>query len=305
MDISSQMLTFVKVVENGSISAASRAVGQTPSAVSKQIGMLEDRIGHRLLHRTPVGVSVTAEGREFYEKCRAVAEKFREAEDHISSLDGPPRGKLKIASSVAFGKAQLIPALPGFLDLYPDVKLSLELTDRRVDLEAEDIDAAICFAEQLRNPNVIARKIMRNERVLCASPAYLGRHGTPKSFADLARHNCLRTSKIGGRNAWRAVIDGVDEAIDADGNFEGNSADVVFHAALNGLGIARLSTYLVIDKLRSGELVRVLPDYVQKNADIAVIFAEKRNLAPKIRAFVDFLVSRFDGQPSGAALETP
>lgn len=298
MDISSQMLTFVKVVEMGSISAASRAGGQTPSAVSKQIALLEGHVGHRLLHRTRIGVSPTDEGREIYEKCRIFAEKFHEAEAHILSLDGRPRGNLKVTSSVAFGKSQLIPNLSKFLDAYPEIKLTLELSDRRVDLEMEDIDAAIRFAEQLKNPNVIVRKIMQNERILCASPAYLKRYGTPQAFDELAAHNCLRTSSIGGRNAWHIVQDGTEHAINAGGNFEGNSADVVYRAALSGLGIARLSGYLVAHKIKSGELVRVLPDYVQKNADIAVIFAEKRLLAPKIRVFVDFLVNEFRGKRS-------
>ncbi len=296
METSSQMLVFVKVVENGSISAASRAAGQTPSAVSKQIGLLEDSIGHRLLHRTRNGVSLTAEGRDFYDRCRDVAVKVEEAVTHMRNLGDRPRGTLRVTSSVAFGKSQLVPALPEFLAAHPELTLSLELSDRRLDLGEEDIDVAIRFAEQLDDPRVIVRKIMENERVLCASPAYLERCGTPESFADLARFNCLRTSRIGGRNAWVATVDGVEHSIDATGNFEGNSADVVFNAALAGLGIARLSGYLVADSIASGRLVRVLPGYTQKNADIAVIFAQKRLLAPRTRAFVDFVTARFRGR---------
>jgi DNA-binding transcriptional LysR family regulator len=299
------MLAFVKVVENGSISAASRAGGQTPSAVSKQIGLLEEHVGHRLLHRTRTGVSLTAEGRDYFEKCKALARSFEEAEAHIQSLAGPPKGTLRVTSSVAFGKSQLIPALPEFLAQNPGIHLSLELTDRPVDLEAEDIDAAIRFAEQLDDPRAIVRKIMENERILCASPEFLARYGAPRTFADLANFNCLRTSDNGGRNAWRSVEDGEEVAIDANGNFECNSADVVYNAALAGLGIARLSSYLVADSIRSGTLVRVLPDYTQKNADIAVIFAERRLLAPRIRVFVDFLAQHFRGRgplaPEGAA----
>jgi DNA-binding transcriptional LysR family regulator len=295
------MLVFVKVVENGSISAASRVAGQTPSALSKQIGLLEDRIGHRLLHRTRSGVSLTAEGRDFYDRCRDVATRVEEAVTHMQNLGDRPRGVLKVTSSVAFGKSQLIPALPEFLAAHPDVTLSLELSDRRLDLEEEDIDAAIRFAEQIDNPQVIVRKIMDNERILCAAPAYLERSGTPETFADLARFNCLRTSRIGGRNAWVAVHDGVEESIDATGNFEGNSADVVFNATLAGLGIARLSNYLVADRIACGDLVRVLPAYTQKNADIAVIFAQKRLLAPRTRAFVDFLTARFRGRKAVSA----
>ncbi len=292
MDISAQMLVFAKVVEMGSISAASRSSGQTPSAVSKQIRHLEDHVGQRLLHRVAGGVSLTEEGRVFYEKCRALAEKFHEAEELISSLDGRPKGTLRVASPVAFGKTQLIPILPEFLGQHPELTLSLELTDRPVDLEEEDFDAAIAFAEKLDKPNVIARKIMENERVLCAAPSYIGRHGLPERFEDLARHNCLRGLHSGQSDAWQSRIDGRLVSVDASGNFVGNSADAVYRAALAGLGIARLSRYIVAAKLDSGELVHVLPDYAQVHADIAVTYADRRNLAPKIRVFVDFLSER-------------
>lgn len=284
------MITFVRVVESGSISAASRSSGQTPSAVSKQIGHLEDHVGHRLLHRRKTGVALTDEGRAFYEKCRAVADTFHEAQDHISSVSSQPRGILRVACSVAFGKSQLIGVLPEFLDRYRDITLSLELTDRQVDLDEEGFDVAVNFAEQLTNQNVIARRIMKNERILCASPGFIARHGTPDSFSDLVNFNCLRTSNVTGRNAWRAQLDDVEYTVDATGNFVGNSADAVFQAALAGLGVARLSTYLVADRIASGDLVRLCPAYTQKHADVAVIFADRRNLAPKIRVFADFLV---------------
>jgi DNA-binding transcriptional LysR family regulator len=134
---------------------------------------------------------------------------------------------------------------------------------------------------------------MRNERVLCAAPSFLETHGTPDSFGDLANFNCLRTSTNVARNAWHAELDGIAYDVDATGNFEGNSADAVFNAALAGLGIARLSTYIVADPIASGDLIQLFPAYAQPRADIAVTFAERRNLAPKTRALVDFLVTRF------------
>ena len=293
MEVSAQMLIFVKVAELGSISAASRSIRQTPSAISKQVGHLEDHVGCRLFHRTRTGVSLTQEGQQFYEKCRAVAEKFQEAEEHISSYNTSPRGALRIASSVAFGKTQLIPTLPAFTELYPEISVSLELTDRSVELEEENFDLSINFAEQITNPNVITRKIMENERIICASPEYLKRYGSPKIFSDLANFNCLRTSNITGRNAWHAELNGEKFTVDASGNFAGNSADAVYIAALAGMGIARLSTYIVEDKIASGELVRLFPDYKQKHADIAVIYAAKRNLSSKVRVFIDFLAQQF------------
>lgn len=296
MELSSQMLVFATVVEAGSFSAAARAVGQTPSAVSKQIGLLEDQVHYRLLNRTRTGVSPTHEGQAFYEKCKAMAEKFREAEDLITNLDGHPRGKLKVASSVAFGKSQLIPVLPEFLKQHPDIQVSLDLTDRDIDLQNEGFDATICFAEQRKNPDIISRRIMQSLRVLCASPAYLKQHGTPTSFADLDGHSCLRLSTNNARNCWRKP-DGDTPGFEAHGGFEGNSTDVVYRAALAGLGIARLPRYMTDAKFTTGELVHVMPEYALPSTDIAVMFASSRNLAPKTRAFIDFLVRQF-GKPA-------
>ncbi len=293
MDLSAQMLIFATVVERGSISAAARSMGQTPSAVSKQISLLEDHARFRLLNRTRIGVSPTQEGQEFYLKCQAMAEKFKEAEAHISNLDDAPRGKLRIASTVAFGKSQLIPALPIFLAKNLDVEVSLELTDRDIDLQTEGFDAAVSFAEQYKNPDVVVRRIMQSRRVLCAAPQYIERRGTPISFADLSKHNCLRIAGNSRRNAWNDDQTSGANPFDAVGDFEGNSTDVIFHAALAGIGIARLPSYLVDAKLQSGELLRVLPGYAPASTDIVVQFAGRRNLPPKTRAFIDFLVSEF------------
>lgn len=287
------MLIFATVVEHGSISAAARAIGQTPSAVSKQVSLLEDQVHYRLLNRTRTGVSPTQEGQEFYEKCKAMAEKYKEAEAMILNMDGVPRGTLRIVCSVAFGKSQLIPALPEFLDDFPEIQVSIELTDRSVDLQGEGLDAAICFAEQHKQPDIIARRIMQSRRVLCAAPAYLKRCGTPKDLGALSSHNCLRIAGDSTRNVWSSPAPFNDKVFEPAGRFEGNSTDVIYRAALAGLGIARLPCYLANQKFLSGELVHVLPQYAPASTDIVIMFADKRNLAPKTRAFIDYLVRRF------------
>lgn len=297
MDFSAQMLIFANVVEHGSISAAARSMGQTPSAVSKQIGLLEDQVHYRLLNRTRIGVSPTQEGQDFYEKCRAMADKFKEAEALILNLDGTPRGKLKIACTVAFGKSQLIPALPMFMKEFPEIEVSLDLTDRSIDLQSEGFDVAICFDAQDKNPDAVVRRIMQSKRVLCAAPSYLERNGTPANFAALANYNCLSIAGNRKRNYWSGGGDCQEQNVEAQGNFEGNSTDVIFHAALAGVGIARLPSYMVNQKFRSGELIHVLPTYSPPSTDIVVLFAERRNLAPKIRVFVDFLVATFREAP--------
>ena len=287
------MLIFANVVEQGSISAAARSIGQTPSAVSKQIGLLEDHVHYRLLNRSRTGVSTTLEGEEFYDKCKAMADKFKEAEALITSFDGVPRGQLRIACTVAFGKSQLIPALPDFMDENPEVQVSLDLTDREIDLQSEDLDAALCFAEQRKIPDIVARRIMNSRRVFCAAPSYLERHEMPTNFIELAKHNCLRVAGNRNRNSWDmgGLADGVD--FEAQGNFEGNSTDVIFRATLAGVGIARLPCYMADKKFLSGELIHVMPEYAPPSTDIVVMFAHRRNLAPKTRAFVDYLVRRF------------
>jgi len=293
MDISAQMLIFASVVERGSISAAARAMGQTPSAVSKQIGLLEDHVHHRLLNRTRTGVLPTQEGQEFYQKCKAMAEKFEEAEALILNLDGTPRGQLKIASTVAFGESQLIPTLPKFMAQNPEVHVSLDLTDREVDLQDEGYDAVVCFNELNTRPDIIVRRIMHSRRVLCAAPAYIKRCGTPANFDELNGHNCLRIAGNSKRNFWSQGDSENGSGFEAKGTFEGSNTDVVFRAALAGIGIARLPCYMADQKFQSGDLIHIMPDYSTASTDIVVMFAQKRNLAPKIRAFIDFLVDEF------------
>ncbi len=293
MDISAQMLIFASVVERGSISAAARSMGQTPSAVSKQIGLLEDHVHYRLLNRTRTGVTPTQEGAEFYQKCKAMAEKFKEAEALISNLDGTPRGQLKIASTVAFGKSQLIPVLPEFMEQNPEVQISLDLTDREVDLQGEGFDAVVCFNELNTQPDIMVRRIMYSRRVLCAAPAYIARFGEPKDFSELGQHNCLKIAGNSNRNIWIESQTERGPDFEATGNFEGSNTDVIFRAALAGIGIARLPCYLADQKFQSGELVHVMPDYSTVSTNIVVMFAAKRNLAPKTRAFIDFLVRAF------------
>lgn len=295
MDLPSHMILFTRVVDTGSFSAAARTLHQSPSAISRQIAQLEDRVGVRLVTRGQHGISLTEEGRAFHERCKIVAADIAETEDLLSSLGAEPRGTLRVVLTVAFGKAQILPILPEFLENLPDLRISLELTDRPIDLATEDVDVAVRFSEQIDDPNAISRKLATNRRVICAAPSYLERHGLPDTAADLGTHNCLRLTTATRWNEWD--LGNGNAALAVDGNFEANSADAVYHAALAGLGIARLSTYLVSRDIRSGRLVRILPDYEQDDSSIVAIYADRRNLAQKTRRFIDFLVERFEGEP--------
>jgi DNA-binding transcriptional LysR family regulator len=297
MELSSQMLLFAKVVESESFSAAARALNHSPSAVSRQIGHLEDRLGVRLVNRSKQGLSLTVEGRAFYERCAEVAARISDAEAYVVSMGAHPQGVLRIVATVAFAKAQVLPIMPQFLERNPDVHLSFELTDRPVDLAAENIDVAIRFTEQIDDSSVIARKLASNRRVICASPAYVERFGRPERAQDLAHHNCLRLSTVTRWNDWHLDEPDAGGPILLRGNFEANSADGIYHATLAGIGIARLSSYLVGDDIKSGRLVRLLPDYSDEGSDVFAIYSDKRNLAPKVRAFIDHLADHFGAVP--------
>lgn len=296
MDLPSQMILFARVVETGSFSAAARTLKQTPSAVSRQIRQLEDRIGLRLLTRTQHGIALTEEGRAFHERCSLVAADVAETEALLSGMGNRPQGTLRIVATVAFGKAQLMPILPRFLDAYPELRVALRLTDGPVSFGTDDVDIAIRFTEQVDDPDLIVRKLAPNRRVLCAAPSYVERHGTPRTPEELVEHNCLRLSSVASWNEWQ-FGDGAGGLARLDGNFEANSADAIYHAALAGLGIARLSTYLIGEDLRAGRLVRLLPGYVQEDSNIVAVYSERRNLAPKIRAFLDHMVGHFTPVP--------
>jgi DNA-binding transcriptional LysR family regulator len=265
--------------------------------VSRQIGHLEDRLGVRLLNRSKHGLSLTAEGREFSERCADVATKVSDAEAFVSSMGAHPQGVLRVIATVAFGKTQLLPIMPKFLRRFPDVEMSLELTDRPIDLASENIDVAIRFTEQIDDTSVVARKLAFNRRVICAAPSYLAEFGTPQSPKDLAQHNCLRLSTVTRWNEWNLDAALGEVSAPVKGNFEANSADGIYHAALAGVGIARLSTYLVGDDLEASRLIRILPEYSDGGSDIYAIYAEKRNLSPKVRAFIDYLVDWFGTVP--------
>ena len=269
----------------------------TPSAVSRQIGQLEDRLGTRLLNRSTRRISLTEVGRAFYTRCAEVSQNVQEAESLVLNMVDHPQGTLKVAATVAFAKAQLLPLLPRFLDANPDLKVLLDATDRPIDLVEEQVDVAIRFTEQIDDASVVSRKLATNRRVYVAAPDYVAKHGAPATPDDLAGHNCLRISTVEAWNTW-AFDSGADSwRLPIKGNFEANSADAIYYAVLAGVGVARLSTYLVNDALATGRLIRVLPEYADETSDILAIYSNRRNLSPNVRAFIDFFAEKFGPVP--------
>ncbi len=297
MDKATQMEVFVRVADTGGFSAAARTLRLTPSAVSKLIGRLEDRLGVRLFHRTTRSLSLTEEGRSFYERCVGILGEIEQAEAAISELHENVAGTLRITATVAFTRVHVLPLLPEFMALYPGLRVELELGDRPVDLVEDGFDVGLRMQEQMTDESLVARRLAVNRRVVCATPEYFKKFGVPSDPKDLLDHNCLVHSSIGTFNDWEFELAEGTWHLSPKGNFEANSAYALYEAVLAGIGVGRLATFLVQPDLQSGRLQSVLTEYDHVGSSILVVYPHRRHLSSKVRAFVDFLVERFSPVP--------
>lgn len=298
MDKSTEMTIFVHAVEAGGFSAAARLLDLTPSAVSQQIRRLEDRLRTRLFHRTTRRIHLTEAGQNFYQRCSSILRAIEEAEDAVSSMSTEPWGTLRVAATVSFGRVEVLPLINDFMTRYPQISVEFELTDRHVDLVNDGIDVAIQWREQIEDPNVVARRLCVNRRIICAAPDYLARNGTPAKPDDLMRHNCLTLSTLDQFNEW-AFEDAESgrRVLRVHGSFRSNTADGLHEAVRSGVGLARLSNWLVAPDISAGRLQAVLPQYPQDYSAFYVLYPHRRHLSRKVRAFVDFLIEKFTPVP--------
>ena len=291
------MAAFARIVEAGSFSAAARELGRSKSAVSKQIARLEDRLGVRLLNRTTRRLSLTEAGRSFHEGCRRMLAEAEAAERAMTYLSGAPRGTLRVNAPMSFGVLHVAPALAGFMRRYPEISVELVLDDREVDLVGEGFDVGVRI-RALPDSSLVARRLAPFRRFVCAAPSYLAAHGAPEAPEDLPRHACLLYSYQAERSVWRLRGPSGERRIGVSGRLTANNGGALRSAALAGLGLAFLPSFIVGDDLREGRLDRVLPDWSTAD-DIAVhaIYPVGRNLSPKVRVFVDHLAERFGPDP--------
>jgi len=295
------MTVFVRVVEDGGFTAAAKRLHLSPSAVSKVISRLEDRLGTRLLNRTTRRLGLTEAGRAFYDRSARILGDIDEAEQAIHRLKGVPAGLLRVNCAVAFATAQLVPLMPVFMERHPLVSLELEVTDRVVDLVDEGFDCAIRIGARFES-SLVSRLLAEDRRIICAAPSYLQRHGVPETPADLAAHVCIaRTASQAHLNDW--PFDGPDGpyTIRASGPVEVNNGEVAYHMTMAGLGIARLAEFLLGPEVRAGRLVSLLADqHREEPLPIHVVYPHRQHLSPKVRAFVDFLVEQLTPVPPWA-----
>lgn len=288
---------FVKVVELSSFTAAAEALEISQPVVSKSVTRLEEKLGARLLNRTTRRLSLTEAGSELYRRSvRALAE-IENAELEVARFQTEPRGTLRVSAPMSFSILQLGPVLQPFLERYPGVTLELGLDDRRVDLVEEGFDVAIRIG-QLQDSNLIARKIAPCRQVLCASPAYIAKRGSPERPEDLLEHSCILYSLVSAPREWRLTDpQGEIHVVPVNGTLHSNNGLVNRAVAVAGGGIVMMPTFYLGDQLRSGELKPVLCKYRPQDIAVYAVYPERRNLMPKVRAFVDYLAATFGPEP--------
>lgn len=288
MDQFKQISTFVDVAAKGSLSAAARAEGIAPAMIGRRLDALEERLGVKLLQRTTRKIVLTNEGAAFLEDCQRILTDLEDAESSVSERSARASGNLLISAPAGFGRQHVAPLVPSFLSEHRDVTLTLNLNDRIVDLIGEGVDVAIRIAA-LTDSNLISVKLADNHRVVVAAPSYLRRHGTPETPDDLTRHNCLAISSEGSQRGWTFRHQGKNSIFKITGNMVCNDGEVLHNWALNGKGLAWRSMWEVGSAIESGQLVTVLDKFAAPGNDIYAVFAQRRHLPLRIRAFVDFL----------------
>ncbi len=296
MDRLGEMEVFAAVAEQGSFTAAARHLGVSTSAVSKYVIALEDRLGVRLLNRTTRRLSLTEAGQDFREWCERIAADVAEAEQSVASLQAEPRGVLRVNAPMSFGQLHLGPVLSDFLDRYPGVHVDMTMTDRRIDIVEEGYDIAIRIGP-LPDSSLVARTLASSRRVVCAAPAYLERHGVPRTPQELRDHNCLGHVSQRGAEEWPFVGDCGEVLVRTSGTLTVNNGDMLRLAALAGTGLALLPTFIVGPDLADGRLRAVLCDFEPAPHPISAVYAAGRPVAAKVRAFIDHLVSCFGITP--------
>lgn len=278
---------FVCVAEYESFTRAARTLGISTAQVSRQISALEERLNIKLLYRTTRKVSLTEEGRVFYQHCRSVLDGLDAAEQAVSNLQSKPQGRIKLTAPVTYGEQQLLPLINNFMMQYRDIEVTAFLSNQQIDLVEGGYDLAIRIGK-LRDSTMMAKKLSLRTNFVCATPAYLNQYGVPRTLDDLSQHNCL----LGTRDYWHFVEDGTEKNLRVSGSIQYNSGYSLVDAALKGLGIVQLPDYYVQKYLASGALVSLLDDYREPEESIWALYPHNRQLSPKIRLLVDYLADR-------------
>lgn len=297
----SEMAFFSLLARCGSFSGAARELDVTTPAVSKRLAQMEARLGVQLLNRTTRRVSLTSEGDIYLTHARRILADIDDMEQLVSSAVTAPKGLLRVNATLGFGRSHVAPLISRFVKSHPDVQVQLQLSVDPPPLTDDAFDVCIRFGEP-PDARVIARKIAPNRRLLCASPAYLAKHGTPKAPHDLTQHNCIGIRQgYEAYGVWRLSTGKRTEAVKVRGNLSTSDGEIAVNWALDGHGILMRAEWDIAKYLRSGRLVQVLENYRTPPADIHAVYPQRHQLSGRVRAFVDFLAAHFEKPSTRAA----
>ena len=297
MDRFAELKAFTLVAAHGGFTAAARQLGLAPSSVTRMVDALEQRLGTPLLNRSTRTVTLTDAGRRYYERTQAILEQLEDADESVSAKDEAVQGLLRVSAPVTFSTLFIAPMLAQLGREHPGLKLELQLNDAVSNMVEEDIDVAIRIGAPAEQPNLIAHSLGGHRRVICASPDYLARCGTPQTPADLLQHNCLRFSYGSpGRRGWRLQREETVEEVAVSGNLSANNSEVLRRAVLDGAGIALLADWLVSEDLANGALVPLLTDFESNpgvmEIGVYAMYLENRRGSRRVRTFIEALQRR-------------
>jgi DNA-binding transcriptional LysR family regulator len=293
MDRLSDLEFFVYLVHQGSLAALARELGVTPPAITARLAHLEKRLGVRLLNRTTRRISVTHEGEMYLATGGRLLAELQELEQAISSSKAVPKGLLRVNATFGFGRRHIAPAVVEFVRRYPEVEVQLELTDRSVNLADQAYDIGIWFGT-IPDSRMVARRIVRNRRLLCASPEYLAKHGVPATPRDLQTHRCIVLRENDAAfGTWHLTRGSKQETVKVRGTMSTNDGETGVVWALAGFGILMRSEWDIHADIAARRLVPVLKEWSLPSGDIFAVYPERANLSAKVSAFIDFLVEWF------------
>ncbi|WP_447917523.1 LysR family transcriptional regulator [Achromobacter aegrifaciens] len=287
------VMAFMAVAAEGNFAKAGDRLGIGRSAVSRSVQKLEDQLGTRLFVRTTRSTSLTAEGKRFYDQCHPGVERIIQALNDMRDLrEGPPTGQLRVCSTVGFGRRVVAPLLREFRDANPGISIDLLLDDGPTDFTTDRVDVSFRNG-RMEDSQVIAKKVIPMQMMLCASPAYAARHGLPGSIDELPSHACVNFRLASGRvYEWEFKVSGQLRKVAPSAMLTFNDADLVLQAVLDGHGIAQMAGYQVCEHLRAGTLVACLPQHAPDDRGHYLCFLSRQHLPARMRVFVDFMTER-------------
>jgi len=296
IDIANAMKVFTAVVEAASFAKAADRLELSRGMATHYVAQLEAHLGVRLLHRTTRRLSLTEAGTNYCQRATHILSLIEDAGTEAAQGATVPRGTLRVTTSAIFGARHLDRAVAEYVRNNPQVEVDLVINERLVDLIEEGFDLAVRVSKEIA-PGLVARRLAPVRMAVCASPAYLKKHGVPKSPEDLEHHNCLFYARPTNRSEWRFWRKGIECTVEVRGNLRSNNGDVLMNAAIDGLGVIYEPTFLVHEPLRQKRLVRVVPDWEPEEFSVFAVYPHRRFLPPKVRSFIDFLAGRFGPEP--------